>query len=93
MEVQRADAFLYSPQRTLPVTQTVGTRFRVLRNRREMSSQLHLVQVEVGIWSSKTILTSKDLARTLSHKWVDRAGEGSLEGVLIQSDQSGKTGL
>jgi hypothetical protein len=93
MEVQRADAFLYSPQRTLPVTQTVGTRFRVLRNRREMSSQLHLVQVEVGIWSSKTILTSKDLARTLSHKWVDRAGEGPLEGVLTQSDQSGKTGL
>jgi hypothetical protein len=47
--------------------------------------------MEVGIWSSKTMLRSKHLARTLWHKWLETGGGGSLRGVLTQSDQSGKT--
>jgi hypothetical protein len=37
----------------------------VLGNRREISSQFHLEQAEVAIWSRKAILRSKYLPRTL----------------------------
>jgi hypothetical protein len=87
------EAFLYSPQRTLPVAQTVGARLGGFRNRREMSSQFHLEQAEEGIWKRKAMLRSEDHARTLSHKWLETGRGGSLEGVLTQSDQSGKTWL
>jgi hypothetical protein len=79
--------FLYSPQRTLPVIQTVVARFGVLWNRRVMSSQFHLEQAEEGTWRRKAMLTSEDLARTLSHKWLESGWGGSLEGVPMQSDQ------
>jgi hypothetical protein len=47
------------------VIQNVGSRLGVLENRRNISSQFHLEQAESGIWSSKAMLRSKHLARSL----------------------------
>jgi hypothetical protein len=57
-----------------------------------MSSHLNLEQADEGIWRRKVILRS-DLARKLPHKWLEAGGGKALEGVLMQSDQSGKTWL
>jgi hypothetical protein len=43
----------------------MGSRLGVLGNRREISSQFHLEQVEEGIWRSEAMLRSKHFARTL----------------------------
>jgi hypothetical protein len=51
-------------KKALLVIQNVSSRLGVLGNRREIS-QFHPEQMEVGIWSSKTMLRSKHLARTL----------------------------
>jgi hypothetical protein len=53
---------------------------------------LDLEQADKGIWRRKVILRS-DLARKQPHKWVEAGGGGALEGVLMRSDQSGKTWL
>jgi hypothetical protein len=71
----------------------LGTRLGDLGNRREISSQFHLQQMEAVMWSRKSILRSKHLPRTLWHKWLETGGGGSLRGVLTQYHQSGKTWL
>jgi hypothetical protein len=57
--------FFTHQQKTLLVIQNVCSRFGVLENRREISSQFHIEEAEAGIWSSKAMLRSKHLARTL----------------------------
>jgi hypothetical protein len=57
-----------------------------------MSSNLNLEQADEGTWRRKVILRS-DLARKLPHMWLEPGGGGALEGVLMQSDQSGKPWL
>jgi hypothetical protein len=65
----------------------------VLWKRTEMSSHLNLEQADEGTWRKKAILRSEDLARKLPQKWLELGGGRALEGVLTQSDQSGKTWL
>jgi hypothetical protein len=57
--------FCTQHKKALLVIQNVGSRLGVLGNRREISSQFHPEQAEVGIWSSKAMFRSKHLARTL----------------------------
>jgi hypothetical protein len=59
-----------------------------------MSSLLNLEQTEERNWKRRAILRSdEDLAWRLVHKWLAPGGGEALEGVLTQSDQSGKTWL
>jgi hypothetical protein len=54
-----------------------------------MSSQLNLEQDEDGNWRTRAMLRSKELARSLVHKWLMPGGGGALEGVLTLSHKSG----
>jgi hypothetical protein len=56
-----------------------------------MSSYLNLEQADEGTWRKNAILRSEDLARKLPQGWLDPGGGGALEGVLMLSNQSGKT--
>jgi hypothetical protein len=58
-----------------------------------MSSQLNLEQADEGNWRRGEILRSEDTSRRLPHKKLVPGGGGALEGVLMQSDQLGKTWL
>jgi hypothetical protein len=52
-------------KKALLVIQNVGSRLGVLENSREISSQFHIEEADLGIWSSKALHRSKHLARTL----------------------------
>jgi hypothetical protein len=74
MDVQRAWGVLYSPQKTLLVFQNVGSSLADLGKRREISSQFHIGQAAVGIWSSKATIRSIHPLRTLCLKWLEIGG-------------------
>jgi hypothetical protein len=52
-------------KKTHLVIHNLGTRLGFLGNRREISPQFHLEQVEAVMWSRKSMLRSKHLPRTL----------------------------
>jgi hypothetical protein len=85
--------FLNSPWETLPVLHSVGSRWGVLKNRTEISCQVNLKWADQGTWRRKAILRSEDLVWNLPHKQLETGWRGTLEGMDLRSDQSGKTWL
>jgi hypothetical protein len=72
---------LFSLADTYPVLQNEGSRLGALWKSTEMSSHLNLEQADEGICRRKVILIS-DLARKLSHKWVEPGGGQALRECL-----------
>jgi hypothetical protein len=54
MELQSVEVFLYSPQESLPVLNTVGSRLGSLWNRTEMTCQFNLEQADEGYTEKKS---------------------------------------